>query len=662
MTDRPASKLWTGARHLAVAAAIALTCQPANAATDEEDELGTLSGIYLAARLADSEKDVGRAAEYYRSAYRSDPDNGFLLERAMILTGAEGNIDEAINLANELVERLPESQGARLLLAVRAMRGRTYSAAISEIEKSGDGALASLTKALLAAWADLGQDRVDDALTALDGLTGEGWYEPFKLLHSGHIALAGGRTGEASAIFKKAYERDKNAIRIVESYARTLAIAGDRQLAMDIVSDFLIRFPQNPLALATLADLRGEGPVAPAVANAVQGASEVLSGLGAAIGQESGAELAIFYLRLALYLDPDLAGGLAAYSLGNVLVASSQYEAAIPVFEQIAAGAPFGALGQLQAAMSLDRLDRDEDADTAFRSAIEQDPDSLQAHLSYGGMLRGRQRFADAVNIYTDAIALVPEPLRAHWTLFYYRGIAHERTKQWPRAEADFQRALELFPDQPLVLNYLGYSWVDMGMNLEPALEMIRKAVDLRPNDGYIVDSLGWAYYRLGRYEDAVREMERAVALRAEDPVINDHLGDAYWKVGRTLEAQFQWRHARDLGAESPDLERIAEKIKSGSLIEADPEGEQDKTELVTPPVTGHAAMTPQPGADAGPATTGSVTRTHVVQDGETLWDIAVRFFGDGYAYRKIYEANRDLLPNVDAILPGLQLRIPEDI
>jgi Flp pilus assembly protein TadD len=154
--------------------------------------------------------------------------------------------------------------------------------------------------------------------------------------------------------------------------------------------------------------------------------------------------------------------------------------------------------------------------------------------------------------------------------MFYFRGITYERTDRWENAEADFKKALELYPEQPLVLNYLGYSWVDKGMNLSEALEMIRKAVELRPNDGYIVDSLGWAYYRLGRWNDAVTELERAVSLRPDDPVINDHLGDAYWKAGRTLEAQFQWRHARDFGAEGKELERILKKIAEGRLIEVE--------------------------------------------------------------------------------------------
>ena len=129
--------------------------------------------------------------------------------------------------------------------------------------------------------------------------------------------------------------------------------------------------------------------------------------------------------------------------------------------------------------------------------------------------------------------------------MFYFRGICYERSKQWPQAEADLKKALQLYPDQPLVLNYLGYSWIDQGVNLDEGMNMIRRAVEQRPDDGYIVNSLGWANFRIGNYDEAVKELERAVELKPDDPTINDHLGDAYWRVGRVLEARFQWSHAK---------------------------------------------------------------------------------------------------------------------
>jgi len=136
-----------------------------------------------------------------------------------------------------------------------------------------------------------------------------------------------------------------------------------------------------------------------------------------------------------------------------------------------------------------------------------------------------------------------------------------------------------------MVLNYLGYSWVDRGMNLDEAFKMLRKAVELRPNDGYIVDSLGWAHYKLGRYEEALRDLEQAIELRPADPVINDHLGDVYWKTGRKLEAKFQWNHARDLKPEPEDLIKILKKIEYGLEEPANPATAEKPAEPAPAPV-----------------------------------------------------------------------------
>ena len=181
-----------------------------------------------------------------------------------------------------------------------------------------------------------------------------------------------------------------------------------------------------------------------------------------------------------------------------------------------------------------------------------------------GSLQRSAKKFEDAAASYDKAIELVGTPDRSNWTLFYFRGICFERAKQWPKAEADFKKALELFPDQPLVLNYLGYSWVDQGVNLDEAFKMLRRAVDLRPSDGYIVDSLGWAHYKLGHYQEAAEELEKAIDLKPADPVVNDHLGDAYWRVNRRIEAHFQWNHARDMRPEPEDLPNILKKIEFG--------------------------------------------------------------------------------------------------
>ena len=223
------------------------------------------------------------------------------------------------------------------------------------------------------------------------------------------------------------------------------------------------------------------------------------------------------------------------------------------------------------ATIDLDAVDRSEDAIRILKAVIHDDPKDVEAIMALGNIERGRKKFADCVGTYGSAIDQLTGTENNTWVYYYFRGICEERSKQWDKAEADMKKALALKPEQPHVLNYLGYSWIDRGMNLDAAMTMIKRAVEQRPDDGYIVDSLGWAYYRIGNYQEAVKHLERAIDLKPEDPTINDHLGDAYWRVGRTLEARFQWAHARDLKPDPEELPKIEAKIKNGLPAEPTP-------------------------------------------------------------------------------------------
>lgn len=316
-------------------------------------------------------------------------------------------------------------------------------------------------------------------------------------------------------------------------------------------------------------------PVLPApVRSAAEGAAEALYALGSA-GNMQGDEMpAIIYLRLALHLAPD--HGMALITLADVFERMNHREQAIALYDRVDRASPLHVTAEIEASHALERLERTAEAESRLRRLMAERPNDFEVVTALANILRVRKSWTDAANYYTRAIELVGEPDASHWTLFYFRGASYERAKQWPKAEADLKRALELVPanlpvGRAQVLNYLGYSWVDMGINIDDAFEMLQEAVSLSPRDGMIIDSLGWGYYRLGRYEDAVRELERAVELEPGDPVINDHLGDAYWKVGRRIEARFQWRHALDNDPEPDDRVKIERKLEVG-LEEDDPE------------------------------------------------------------------------------------------
>jgi tetratricopeptide (TPR) repeat protein len=304
------------------------------------------------------------------------------------------------------------------------------------------------------------------------------------------------------------------------------------------------------------------GSLPPLVTDPQAGAAEALYGLGASLGRRGGEDLGLVYLQLALYLSPR--HELALLSLADLYETLKKPEMAIQVYERVPASSPLHRNALIQMAANLDSLDRADEAKKHLRTLIAENPNDLEAIMALGNVLRSHKEFAECADNYTKAIDLVKNPTKSNWTLFYFRGICYERSKQWPKAEADLKKALELYPDQPHVLNYLGYSWIDQGINLDKGMDMIKLAVSKRPDDGYIVDSLGWAYYQLGNYEEAVKQLEKAIELKPEDPTINDHLGDAYWRVGRVLEAHFQWAHARDLKPDPDELPKILAKLKDG--------------------------------------------------------------------------------------------------
>ena len=233
----------------------------------------------------------------------------------------------------------------------------------------------------------------------------------------------------------------------------------------------------------------------------------------------------------------------------------------------------------------LDLLDKTDEARKHLQQLVTARPDDVEAIMALGNIERERKQYSECVDTYSRGVAATPAPTRSNWTLFYFRGICYERSKQWPKAEADLKKALELYPRaaRTEMLNYLGYSWVDQGLNLDEGMRMIKRSVEQRPDDGYIVDSLGWAWYRVGDYDEAVKQLERAVELKPVDPTINDHLGDAYWRVGRTLEAKFQWAHARDLKPEPDDLKKIEDKLQSGLAAAAPPSPSADAEKAKKP-------------------------------------------------------------------------------
>ena len=551
----------------------------------------SLAGSYLAGRFARSSHDTSRAANFYRNALRQDPESGVLLERTFLMEASEGNWERAVNLAEQVVRRQPRHRMARLLLGLDAFKSRSYKRSVEHFKAAGSGPIGELTSVITQAWVEHARGNTIRALSSLTLRRQADWARFYLRYHRALIADLADRRSDAKRAFESVFQQDSKTLRTALAYAQSSAHAGDYRRAKSILRTHIRQTSgqTHPLAQDLMERLTRGNPVTRLIDDPEQGMAELFYGLGEALTGEGGVSIGVLYLQMALYLKPRHQFALAA--LASAYESMKRYEKAIDIYDQIPPGSPLQLAIDIRKAFNFNELERVEDAKTLLEKVAATNPTSIKPYDALGNIMRARKRYKEAIDYYTRAIELLEEPRQRDWVYFYSRGTCYERTKNWKPAEADLQQALKLDPNQPLTLNYLGYSWIDQNINLRRGLKLIEKAVSLKPDDGYIVDSLGWAHYRLGRYPKSVKYLERAVELRPEDPVLNDHLGDAYWQVGRIREARFQWDQALSLNPEADLIGTIRTKLVEGLPVKrqalADPattaEPELSATKLPSP-------------------------------------------------------------------------------
>ena len=543
-----------------------------SATFDELDSAtNSLSGTYLAARFAKNTHDINSSALYYSKALRSDPENEELLNKSFTQSLANGDIENAIGLAQQVVHKFIDKKNlmAQITLTVDAIQKSQYSVEQLKLNLpnnqtySANEGYFELTNVLSIAWALQGQNKTDSAIETILNLTGPDWFTFFKEYHIGLILENAERFNEAASHFAIAHDIDRSKQRVLLAHLRGLSRSGNKQQALQVIDRFNQAYPGDPEIALMRKKIEDNLVIKSDIESIQEGVAEIFFGLGAAFEQKGAEEVVAMYLHLALYLNPNL--DQANLKLGDLFESLAQNEMAIQYFSSISRDSYFYRLAQRKIGKNYVVLDNFEKARDTLTNLTNLDPFDVESAIILGQSYHSNDQFAEAIKIFSQTIENLNDQLSSqHWTLFYRRGISYERSGYWEEAENDFKTALVLQPDQPLVLNYLGYSWVDRGQNFEIALEMLNKAVQLSPNTGFIVDSLGWVYFKLEQYEDAVMHLERAVELQPYDSELNDHLGDAYWKVGRKLEASFQWSHAKEYNPDPENLEYIVQKLERG--------------------------------------------------------------------------------------------------
>ena len=538
-------------RATALAAAIIATASPVVSGN---------SGDYLAARQARLTNDYDAAVYYYVRALGDDPRNPELLEGAALSQLSAGDLPRAVSIAKRMEDANITSQISQAILAASEFQTGEFGAVLDRVSK--DRGVGPLVDGLMAAWAQLGEGDMTKALDAFDAVSQTKGLRGFALYHKA-LALAMVGDFEASeAIYSDATDPVQMTRRGAMARIEVLSQLDRNQDAM-LLLERLFGNDLDP-GLTKMRQTLADGGTLPFthVTKITDGVAEIFFSVAAALRGEATDDYTLIYSRIAEALRADHVDAILLSA--ELLEDMDQPALATRAYRRVPQDSPAFHVAELGRADALRRSGRD-DAALEVLDGLAATYGSLPiVQTTRGDLLRNMNRYVESVQAYDKALSLYDENDPGQWFVLYARGISHERLGHWPEAESDFRAALALNPGHPRVLNYLGYSMVEKQQNLDEALDMIERAADSRPDSGFILDSLGWALYRLGRYDEAVGHMERAAELMPVDPVVTDHLGDVYWAVGRFLEAEFQWNRALSFNPEEKDATRIRRKLKVG--------------------------------------------------------------------------------------------------
>ncbi len=518
-------------------------------------------GSYLAARHASAESDFEKAAEYYGEALKGDPANPSLLEADLVALVGLGAFDRAISVANGMVDMGIDSQTAHIVMVVDAAQTDHWSEIFAALEAGRT--IGPLIDGLAQSWAYVGEGQMTKALSSFDEVIDAPGLKAFGLYHKALALASVGDFEGADKILSMTPEQGlPHTRRAAIAHAQVLSQLG-RDADAVIMIDSIFGSDLDP-GLVQLRDSLAAGQVVPFtfVPDAKAGLAEMFHNVAAALAGENDDVYTLLYARAAEQLSP----GDAEIILGvaQTLDRLGRYDLANAAYSRVSRDDPAFHAAELGRAESLRKAGKLEAAIEVLQQLSRSHGDLPLVQATLGDLLRQNKDMAGANAAYTKAIDLYGPDNPQAWLVHYTRGITGERLGNWAEAEADFRKALELNPGQPQVLNYLGYSLVEKQEKLDEALKLIEQAAAAQPDNGAIIDSLGWAQYRLGQYKDAIVNMEKAILLEPVDPVVNDHLGDVLWSVGREVEARFQWQRALSFGPEDADATRIRRKLEIG--------------------------------------------------------------------------------------------------
>ena len=523
----------------------------------------SLGGRYLAARVAEQDHDYEKGSDQFDMALAQAPNDPELIYGAFRMRLYAGRFDSAAQIAPSVLATKPGDGFANLVLMIQHIKRGDMRAAEQQFGRIGAENQFGPLRDHVAAWLKAGQKDFTGArelMTKIRTAAGPSAKEVPPILDAQIDEMAGDRAA--------AEEKYRRALQLDPTGLRTTLVVGEalRRLGQaDDARNLFKAYGEKNVDQVVMDGLTAPNAPASKPPTAASGISDILFDIGGALSADprnQRTDLSLIFLLMSVELKPDQ--DFAWLTLSGLYEQFQTPAKAVAALGKVTPTSPLSWQSRLRMAALDAQEDRLDSAITRLRALVAEKPARIDAALTLADLLRSKERYADAVAAYDVAVSRLPKAEERHWVVYFGRGIVLERVKQWLKAEADMKTALELSPDQPYLLNYLGYSWVDQGVNLEAGMKMLKRATELRPDDGAISDSVGWAYYRIGQFDTAVEWLERASEQKGDDATIVEHLGDTYWHVGRRREARFQWERALNQKPDKDRLPIIKDKIANG--------------------------------------------------------------------------------------------------
>ncbi len=528
-----------------------------NAPNASASEFG--AGSYLSSRFAQAHHDWQSASRFLSDVTQSELSNDELVIRSMILAMGSGDTQKAFEIAKTFQNSDEPNSIVSIFMVIDAFDRKDYDTANALMKAAPADPTIQFIGPFVHAWLKAAQGQVD--LSALQGNT-------VQLYHGILISDFLDNHSAVEKIIDKALSVEDINTAEVERIADLYGHVGLNDKAADLYNKVLKSKPDDQTVQDKLARIKsGEtAPLFKEVKTAHDGMAQAFHDIANVLSNENNDESARVFAHIALHLAPNRTE--TQFLLGDINARHKQYDVAIEHYKSVPKSDDTFLQAQHKIVDIYEKVDN-YDAALALLKNLDESKQNVDTIIKRGDIYRSQENFKQAIKSYDKAVQKLGGRVpKDYWHLHYVRGISYEQSDKWDMAEKELEAALEFQPNHPYVLNYLGYAWADKGIHLDKARDMIKRAVDLRPSDGYITDSLGWVLYRTGDHQGAVKWLEKAVELLPYDPTVNDHLGDAYWKVGRRLEARFQWERAKNYSDDDDQINSISEKLISGLKTE----------------------------------------------------------------------------------------------